>query len=153
MASTNNCYFNPGCALAMAEPEAADGLLNLLRRWYGKVRPHDICCHHDPKLPAGSVIINSCAGCDRRFRSLYPGIATITLWEVLDSIGQLPLPNHAGLTVSVQDPCSFRPKPQVHAAVSSLLRKMNVEIVEAPANGTRSICCGDNFYPTLPANA
>ena len=32
----------------------------------------------------------------------------------------------------------------------SLLRKMNIEIVEAEHSGTTSICCGDNFYGHVP---
>jgi hypothetical protein len=27
---------------------------------------------------------------------------------------------------------------------------MNIEIIESPYSGTKSICCGDNFYPQLP---
>ncbi|MCG8482499.1 MAG: (Fe-S)-binding protein, partial [Clostridia bacterium] len=100
-------------------------------------------------LPSGSTIINNCAGCDRRFRSMYEGIKTISLWEILDSIENLILPDYTGMKVSVQDSCSYRPKPQVHASVRSILRKMNIEIVESQYHGTRSICCGDNFYPVL----
>jgi len=143
------CYFNPGCALSIYKPESGQKLLNMLNKHFGPVQLHSICCHHDPKLPHGSTIINNCAGCDRRFRSLYEGIKTISLWEVLDSIENLPLPDHTGLTVSVQDSCSYRPKPQVHAAVRRILRKMNMEIIESKYSGTRSICCGDNFYPQL----
>ena len=144
------CWFNPGCALCVYKPEAAGKMLELLNEYFEPVKLHSLCCRHDPRLPAGSVIINNCAGCDRRFRSLYEGIRTISLWEVLDSIEGLLLPNHAGLTVSVHDSCSFRPKPQVHAAVRSILRKMNIGVVDARQSGTRSICCGDNFYPLLP---
>lgn len=143
------CYFNPGCALSIYKPESGQKLLNTLNKHFGPVQLHSICCHHDPKLPNGSTIINNCAGCDRRFRSLYEGIKTISLWEVLDSIENLPLPDHTGLTVSVQDSCSYRPKPQVHAAIRRILRKMNMEIIESKCSGTRSICCGDNFYPQL----
>ena len=88
-------------------------------------------CRHDPCLPAGSVIINNCAGCDRRFRKLYEGISTITYWEVHDS-------------------CSFRCKPQVHEAIRSLLRKMNVTVVESEFSREKSICCGDNLYGHVP---
>lgn len=90
------------------------------------------------------------AGCDRRFRSLYPGINTISIWEVLDGIEGLALPDHSGLTVSVHDSCGYRHKPQVHAAIRSLLRKMHIEIVEAEFSGTKSVCCGDNFYGYVP---
>lgn len=146
----NKCYFNPGCALNLYKPESAPKIMNLLNQYFGPVKYHDLCCHHNPRLPYGSTIINNCAGCDRRFRSLYEGIQTISLWEILNSVENLPLPDHTGLTVSVHDSCSFRQKPQVHAAVRSLLRKMNIEIVESPYSGTNSICCGDNFYPRLP---
>lgn len=145
-----NCYFNPGCALSTYKPESGQKILDMLNRHFGPVQLHSICCHHDPGLPHGSTIINNCAGCDRRFRSLYEGIQTISLWEVLDSVKNLPLPDYTGLTVSVHDSCSFRPKPQVHEAVRNLLRKMNMQIVDSPYSGTNSICCGDSYYPRLP---
>jgi hypothetical protein len=144
------CYFNPGCALSIYKPEAGENILDILNKHFGPVQLHSVCCRHDPQLPQGATIINNCAGCDRRFRSLYEGIQTISLWEVLDSIENLPLPDYNGMIVSVQDSCSFRSKPQVHAAVRSILRKMNIKIMESDFSGTKSICCGDNFYPKLP---
>ncbi|KLU61110.1 hypothetical protein CEB3_c26800 [Peptococcaceae bacterium CEB3] len=144
------CYFNPGCALSIYKPESGQKIMDMLGEYFGPVQLHSICCHHDPKLPHGATIINNCAGCDRRFRSLYDGVQTISLWEVLDSIETLPFPDHTGLIVSVHDSCSFRPKPQVHAAVRSILRKMKIGIIDSQYSGTKSICCGDNFYPLLP---
>lgn len=143
------CFFNPGCALSIYKPKSGHKILDLLNTYFGPVKIHSICCQHEPQLPQGSTIINNCAGCDRRFRCLYEGIQTISLWEVLDSIENLPLPDHTGLTVSVQDSCSYRPKPQVHAAVRSILRKMNIKIIDSQYSGIKSICCGDNFYPRL----
>jgi len=143
----NLCYFNPGCALSIYKPEAEHKLLELLNKSFGTVQMHNICCHHEPSLPKGSTIINNCSGCDRRFRSLYDGIVTVTIWEVLDSIESLELPDHTGLTLSVHDSCSFRHKPQVHEAVRSLLCKMNISIIESEFCKTSSICCGDNLYP------
>lgn len=145
-----NCWFNPGCAMSIYRPELIEPMLTLLRENLGAVKHHTVCCHHDPGLPAGAVIINNCAGCDRRFRSEYPGIQTITFWEILDSIDGFPFPSYDGLTVSVHDSCSFRQKPQVHSAVRSILRKMKINIVESEFSGTKSICCGDNFYSHIP---
>lgn len=140
------CWFNPGCALSLYKPDLPGPMLALLREHFGDVRLHTTCCRHDPMLEDGSTIINNCAGCDRRFRSLYQGVRTISYWEILDSIEGLTLPDHAGLTVSIHDSCGYRHKPQVHRAVRSLLRKMNIEIVESKFSGTESVCCGDNFY-------
>ena len=143
----DKCYFNPGCAMSLYKPEAVEEILHLLNRRFLPTQLHTTCCRHEPELPAGATIINNCAGCDRRFRSLYDGIQTISLWEVLDAIPALPLPTYDGMQLSVHDSCSFRKKPQVHAAVRSLLDKMHIEVVESACSGTKSICCGDNFYP------
>ena len=147
------CYFNPGCAMSLYKPEAVEDILYLLNRRFLPTKLHTTCCRHEPNLPKGSTIINNCAGCDRRFRSLYEGIHTISIWEVLDGIPALPFPTYDGMQVSVHDSCSFRKKPQVHEAVRSLLDKMHIEVVESAFSGTKSICCGDNFYPHISIEA
>ena len=144
-----HCYFNPGCAMSLYKPEAVEDILYLLNRRFLPTKLHTTCCRHEPNLPKGSTIINNCAGCDRRFRSLYEGVQTVSLWEVLDAIPALPLPTYDGMQLSVHDSCSFRKKPQVHTAVRSLLDKMHIEVVESPYSGAKSVCCGDNFYPHI----
>jgi Fe-S oxidoreductase len=143
-------YFNPGCALSIYKPEMENRVLDLLNRSYGEVALHKICCRHEPKLDEGSLIINVCAGCDRRFRSLYSGISTISLWEVIDGFNDFPYPDYQGLKMSVHDACPVREKTAVHQAVRNLLEKLHIEVVETKFNGTNSICCGDDFYPSLP---
>ncbi len=143
-------YFNPGCALSIYRPDKAGQVLDFLRRDLPgtEIKLHEICCRHDPQLPAGSVIINVCAGCDRRFGGDYEGISTISLWELLDRSGNFPFPDYHGLKVSVHDACPVRGRPAVHRAVRSLLGKMNIQVVEAAAHGTKSVCCGDSLYPS-----
>lgn len=147
-------YFNPGCALSIDRPDAGQMILDWLNRYcfeqFGVIAMHRTCCRHDPQLAGGSRIINVCAGCDRRFSSLYEGISTISLWEVIDGISDFTFPDYQGKQMSVHDACPVREKPQVHQAVRSLLSKMNIEVIETDNRGTRSKCCGDDFYPTWP---
>lgn len=143
-------YFNPGCALSIYKPDMENRVMNILNENYGETTLHNICCHHDPKLEEGSLIICICSGCNRRFQNLYKGISTISLWEILDGISTFPYPDYKGLKLTVHDACPVREKPQVHQAVRSLLHKMNIEVVETQHHGTRSICCGDDFYGKLP---
>ncbi len=143
-------FFNPGCALSLYKPEMENRILEYLNRSYRETTMHKVCCHHEPGLPKGSVIVNVCAGCDRRFSTLYEGISTISLWEVLDQLDTFAFPDYDGIRMSVQDPCPVREKPQVHQAVRSLLGKMNIEVVETRLHGTRTVCCGDDLYPKLP---
>lgn len=146
----SNVYFNPGCALSLYKPEIEMKIFKFLNENHDEVKLHKICCKHEPNVGKGALIINVCAGCDRRFRSLYEGVTTISLWEVIDSLNTFKFPDYNGLEMSLHDACPIREKPQVHKAVRNLLKKMNINIVETEFHGTRSICCGDDFYPTLP---
>jgi hypothetical protein len=143
-------YFNPGCALSLYKPEMEHTIVRFLNQHYTETTMHNICCRHEPQLDTGSLIINVCAGCDRRFRTLYEGITTISLWEILDGLDVFPYPDYAGLHMSVHDACPVREKTQVHQAVRNLLGKMNIDIVETERSGTRAVCCGDDLYPKLP---
>jgi len=143
-------YFNPGCALCLYKPEAVHTLIAFLKTRFPDITRHSICCHYDPNVLAGARIINVCAGCDRRFRTLYEGVSTVSLWEILDESDGFPFPDYSGMTLSIQDPCPVRERPEVHRAVRSLLGKMNIQVSEPVHAGTRSICCGDSFYPHFP---
>lgn len=48
-------YFNPGCGLSIYKPEMENKILKFLNENYGYVALNKICCHHDPKLEAGSI--------------------------------------------------------------------------------------------------
>ncbi len=79
-------YFNPGCALSIYKPEMEKEILEFLNKNYKKTVMHKVCCRHEPQIKKGSLIINVCAGCDRRFGTLYEGISTISLWEIFDEL-------------------------------------------------------------------
>jgi hypothetical protein len=148
-----NLYFNPGCALQIYSPKSVQKIFRYLKSNYPQIRMHDICCRHDPRLPEGSCIINVCAGCDHRFRTLYPGISTVSLWETIAELDNFPFPDYNGMEISIHDACPVRNTPAVHEAVRTLLKKMNFRIVEAAHHGTNSVCCGDSLYPDCDMEA
>jgi hypothetical protein len=67
-------YFNPGCALSIYKPEMENKIIEYLNKNYEETAMHKKYCRHEPQIEKGSLVINVCAGCDRRFRSLYEGI-------------------------------------------------------------------------------
>ncbi len=142
--------FAPGCALTIYKPHLVEQVLSFLNVELGDVAEHTTCCRHEPGLPPGSRVINTCAGCDRRYRELYDGVSTISLWEVLASSDSFPFPDYAGSTMTVHDACPTRTEDRVHSAVRELLGRMNVHVVEASASRTGAICCGDSFFGELP---
>lgn len=142
--------FAPGCALMIYKPELAKRVLDFLDKDLGNIEEHMTCCRHNPKLEDGTQIINTCAGCDRRYRQLYEGISTISLWEVLAESNTFPFPDYKGKKMTIHDACPTRDQKRVHDAVRVLLKRMNINLVEPEKTREKGICCGDSFYGVLP---
>lgn len=108
------------------------------------------CCRHDPQLPEQTEVINVCPGCDKRFSNDYKGITTVSLWQILAGSDFMTFPDYQGKRMSISDACPTRDQEGVHKAVRTLLRKMNITLVEPKNTGTKSTCCGDSFYGVIP---
>jgi Fe-S oxidoreductase len=145
-----NQVFAPGCALVLYKPQSAARLLEYLQARGTVAAEHLTCCQHEPQLPAGTRVVNVCAGCDRRYRELYEGVSTISLWEVLAGSEDFPFPDYGGMEMSILDPCPTRTETRVHDAVRALLARMNITVVEPEATRTRGVCCGDSAYGQAP---
>jgi Fe-S oxidoreductase len=144
--------FAPGCALMIYKPKLGRKLLEFLNKEIGAMDEHLTCCRHEPHLAAGTQVINICAGCDRRYRELYPGISTISLWEVLAQSKTFPFPDYHRKEMAILDACPTRDQDRVHNAVRALLTRMNIKVVEPANTRTTGTCCGDSFYGVLPVN-
>lgn len=142
--------FAPGCALLIYKPELGKKVLDFLNNDLGEIEKHLTCCRHEPNLERGTQIINTCAGCDKRYRELYEGITTISLWEVLASSTTFPFPDYKGKKMAISDACPTRDQDRVHEAVRVLLKKMNINVVEPERTKRSGTCCGDSFYGILP---
>lgn len=142
--------YAPGCALMIYKPELAKKVLEFLDKDLNIIREHLICCRHEPNLESGTRVINTCAGCDRRYRLLYEGISTVSLWEILDESKTFPFPDYNGQVMSIHDACPTRTEESVHFAIRKLLERMNIKIIEPQNTRTKAACCGDSFYGVLP---
>ncbi len=139
--------FAPGCALLIHKPALADRLKAFL-----DLPEHLTCCHHDPGLPTGTRIVNVCPGCDRRYRELYEGISTVSLWELLAESTTFPFPDYGGRPMAILDACPTRTEARVHDAIRRLLTRMNIQVMEPAHTRDRSTCCGDSFHGVLPVD-
>jgi Fe-S oxidoreductase len=142
--------FAPGCALVLTKPDVARRLRDHLEAKLGGIAEHLICCRHEPGLERGTQVINVCPGCDKRFRALYEGISTVSVWEILADDASFPWPDYGGTRMAVLDACPTRDQERVHEAVRAVLRRMNIVPVEPASTRTKSICCGDSFFGEIP---
>ncbi|QJW47894.1 (Fe-S)-binding protein [bacterium BFN5] len=145
--------YAPGCALMIYKPDLAKKIIDFLNFASGGIAGHLTCCRHDPKLQVGTTVINTCAGCDRRYRELYEGISTISLWEIIAESDNFPFPDYNGIEMSIHDACPTRTEARVHHAVRKLLARMNIKIIEPEHTRTQATCCGDSFFGVLASEA
>lgn len=131
------------------KPGLARKVLGCLRAELGDVDEHLTCCKHEPGLPAPTRVVNTCPGCDKRYRQLYEGVSTVSLWEVLASSSTFRFPDYGGRLMTVLDACPTRDQGRVHEAIRILLGRMNIAIEEPRNTRTSGTCCGDTFYGTL----
>jgi Fe-S oxidoreductase len=144
--------FTPGCALMLYKPYLAE---RLHRRLFENVGPTEMsltCCKHIPDLNPGTKVVNICPGCDRRYRENYEDSGTISLWEVLVENSFLPLPDYGGRKMSIIDACPTRDQTRVHKAARTLAKRMNIAIIEPKNTRTKSTCCGDSYYGSIPTD-
>ncbi|MBS3872098.1 MAG: (Fe-S)-binding protein [Firmicutes bacterium] len=144
--------YAPGCALMVYKPALAKKVHTFLQRGGDDIPLYTACCRHAPPLPEGSQLVNTCAGCDRRFRAQYAGLTTISLWEVLAEDDTFPFPDYGGQMMTVQDACPTRTEDRVHIAIRRLLERMNISVRETDSSRATAVCCGDSFYGVLPVD-
>ncbi len=142
--------FSPGCALMLYKPELADVVHKQLKKFYNELEIYTACCHHEPKLKEKTNIINICPGCDKRFGNQYKLTETISLWEILADSKDFVFPNYKGKEMTIIDACPTRQNEKVHDAIRTLIKKMNIKLIEPEKTRTKSTCCGDSFYGKLP---
>jgi len=144
--------FAPGCALMLYKPELATRLHSILSDNLGEMKMLLTCCQHTPDVLPGTLVINVCPGCHKRFGNDYENTSTISLWEILADSDFFPFPDYKGKCLSIMDACPTRDLEQVHDAIRKLLLKMNIELVEPKRTRTKSTCCGDSFYGLIPTD-
>ena len=52
--------------------------------------------------------------------------------------------------MTIIDACPTRQNEKVHDAIRTLIKKMNIKLIEPEKTRTKSTCCGDSFYGKLP---
>jgi Fe-S oxidoreductase len=138
--------FAPGCALVLYKPHLARRLHAVLSENIGRIETHLTCCRHDPQFTVETEVINVCPGCDKRYRNDHEHTSTTSLWEILAAADSFPFPDYQGKAMTIIDACPTRDQERVHVAVRTLLRRMNISLIEPANTGTRSICCGDSLW-------
>lgn len=79
-----------------------------------------------------------------------PGVNVCSIWELIDQDKNFVYPDYTGLKVTVQDCWRTKERRGEQDAVRSILKKMNVEFVEAEQHHDKTEFCGSTLYRPQP---
>lgn len=145
--------FFPGCQVKKDYPEASKKLAEYIQS-KGAVETVG-CCRVDhgkaTQKDTALVVCNNCANLVSE--SGDPGEIAF-VWEMIDSDPSFPFPDYHGEKMTIQDCWLAVEKRHVQDAIRSLMRKMNIQVVELPENHEKTTFCGMNLTaPCNPSNA
>lgn len=167
---TSQYAFFPGCQLSASSPEYVEKLYSDLIEKLPEAQEKGLglilrCCGA-PADWAGRTdvfqasqaefmaeyeqmgrpqLILACSSCYQVFKTHFPQVEIISLWEILDTYG-LPAgltakPNPSDAPLAIHDPCSTRYESKIQDSARNLLQRMGFEMRELPLNREKTECC------------
>ena len=154
--------FFPGCQAAAVSPETVEaayadlcarleggvalmlGCCGAICDWAGRYELYDETkAFLDRELDrlGSPTVITMCPSC-RKELSGHPGIETVGIWDILNTIG---LPEGCGKyekTFAVHDSCGARGDRETQLSIRAIANKLGCEVTETEYSGDASPCCG-----------
>lgn len=143
--------FFPGCKVKNRYPEASRWLAEqVISRDYADEIVG--CCRveHQSLAPDDTALC-ICNNCMAMIDEDVDNGVLENIWMIIDQDDGFLLPDYGGRRMGVQDCGRAYDRIDVQDAVRSLLRKMNIEVVELPDARERCRFCGASFLGEAPA--
>ena len=131
-------YF-PSCNFAKAHLQTE----KMVKQYMKQKMPVVGCCLYEKRYTSNDCAIINCQACRE---NLQEKLKILSIWEFFDTQEDIVWPNYDGLSVNLQDCWRDRNQFQTHSAVRSLLRKMNVDVVELEESKEHSSFCGNLHF-------
>ena len=143
-------YF-PSCNYTRASKECSDKIKEYLSK-QEHVRVEGCCRPGHKKLTSEDIALTVCQTCSAIVRE--DSEATdMSIFEWLDQDPNFVWPDYHGERMYIQDCYKARNKANALKAIRSVMKKMNIEIIELPNNYEKADYCGTFYYnKMLPAN-
>lgn len=97
-------------------------------------------------LKPGDTVYSLCHNCTNIVDEQNEGVHALSLWELVDGDPAFIYPDYSGLRVTLQDCWRTRDRRGEQEAVRSILRKMNIEFLEAREHHESTDFCGSTLY-------
>ena len=124
-------YYFPSCKFTQMRPETSEKVKRFMDSKGVRVVG---CCRPGHKALSGwnDIAITICETCSIIIGENRPAAKVISLYEFIDGLPDFPFPDYKGERITLQDCYRAKAKETEKTAVRSVLRKMNMEVVELP---------------------
>lgn len=133
--------YYPSCNFTMASKEGSKKIKEYLKEKYC-MRIEGCCRPGNKALTDQDTAVTICQSCAAIIRENVPKVNEISVWEILDDDKDFPWPDLKGEKITLQDCWRARDKRSLQEAVRSIMKKMNIEIVELEENYEKAEFCG-----------
>ena len=145
-------YFFPSCKVTAQFQEASQAARAYVNQKFG-IQPIGCCRPNHKKLRAGDTALLICNNCAAIIEENTEARIEY-LWQVIDQDPDFRFPDYHGEEMTVQDCWVAFERREVQEVIRSLLRKMNIRIVELEENCEKTKFCGVNLLaPCTESNA
>ena len=143
-------YF-PSCNFTRMRPELSNELSEFMRAHGCEVAG---CCRKScTSLPNDAIPVTICQTCNIILSENHPSHSAISIFEFIDARDDIELPDYHGEEITIQDCYRAKGHDSEKAAIRSLMRKMNISIVELPSRDAQADFDGEfMFRPVMPGN-
>ncbi len=141
--------FFPSCHVTRAFPEQHAALRAYLKEKLD-VNPIGCCRPTHKGLKKEDCAIVICNTCAAVIEESSPAEKLEYVWEIIDNDQDFVFPDYKGEKMTIQDCWTAGGRTSVQLAVRSLLKKMNIEIVEQEENFDKSCYCGTMLLRAVP---
>lgn len=145
-------YFFPSCKVTAQFREASNKVKQYINDKYG-INPIGCCRINHQKLTTEDTAIVVCNNCAAIIEENSESDIKF-LWQVIDEDDDFEFPDYHGEKMTIQDCWIAFEKKEVQDTVRSLLKKMNITVVELEENYEKTKFCGVNLLsPCTESNA
>lgn len=142
--------FFPSCKTAAALPEESARLAEYLQTRHG-IAPIGCCRTHHSDLQPGDTALTVCNNC-MNIISENAQADIVSVWELIDEDDTFQFPDWHGEQITLQDCWLSHERSKEQDAVRSLMRKMNIEIVEMEEMRADNRFCGTILVMPMAAS-
>ena len=144
-------YYFPSCKFTQMKPQTSEKIKSFMESAGVRVAG---CCRpgHKALAGVGDTAVTICETCSIIIGENRPAAKVVSLYEFIDSLAEFPFPDYNGERITLQDCYRAKEKEAEKAAIRSLLRKMNVEVVELPGTEEEINFDGSFLFSAIKAD-